>query len=234
MATECPNCHSPIQPSFVHCKHCGTALPGRVAGESPPEEHQEHQSLEPARGKEEFELGALPENENWQFSREEGWVPTPRVVPEVPARAVEEIRWGGFFRRCGAFIIDLIVIVALVGIMSLMAYVGYKVGLAAHDRLPTFENTLPLIAGLVFAAALLATAYFVMLHSTSGKTIGKSLFKLRVVGADQERIGYGRAFLRWVATVVTAPLVIGFLWIFWSSEKRGWHDFLAGTWVMRS
>ena len=185
-------------------------------------------------GHREFELGALPESENWQFSREEGWVPTPRVAPEVPARALEEIRWGGFIRRFAAFVIDLVVILALVSIMSSMAYVGYKVGLAAHERLPNFENTLPLVAALVCATAILMTGYFVMLHSVGGQTIGKSVFRLRVVGADQEEISYRRALWRWLATVVTAPLVIGFLWILWSGEKRGWHDFIAGTWVLRT
>jgi len=183
--------------------------------------------------KEDFELGALPEDDNREFSREEGWVPTPRMTGEVPARALEEIRWGGFFRRCGAFLIDLIAVAALAGIMAGMAYVGYKVGLAAHGRRPGLDNTLPLVLGLSWAVVLLATGYFVMLHTLCGQTLGKAIFKLRVVGADHETIGYGRALWRWIGTVATAPLLLGLLWIVWSSEKRSWHDMLAGTWVMR-
>ncbi|PYJ14581.1 MAG: RDD family protein, partial [Verrucomicrobia bacterium] len=45
---------------------------------------------------------------------------------------------------------------------------------------------------------------------------------------------YRQAFLRSLGTVVSvAPLGLGFLWIIWSREKRGWHDFLARTWVIR-
>lgn len=182
---------------------------------------------------ENFELGAVPEDEKWAFSREEGWVPTPRMTGEVPARALEEPKWGGFFRRCGAFVIDLVAVAALAGVMAGMAYVGYKVGLSAHGRRPSLENSLPLVAGLIWAVALLATGYFVMLHTLTGQTLGKVLFKLRVVGADHETIGYGRALWRWIGTVATAPLLLGFLWILWSSEKRSWHDMMAATWVMR-
>lgn len=187
----------------------------------------------PERKEEDFQLGALPEDDKWAFSREEGWVPTPRMSGEVPARALEGPKWGGFFRRCGAFIIDLVAVAALAAVMTGMAYVGYKVGLAAHGRRPSLDNSLPLIVGLTWAVALLATGYFVMLHTLSGQTLGKALFKLRVVGADREAIGYGRALWRWISTVATAPLLLGFLWIFWSSEKRSWHDMMAGTWVLR-
>jgi uncharacterized RDD family membrane protein YckC len=39
--------------------------------------------------------------------------------------------------------------------------------------------------------------------------------------------------LRWIATLVLAPLLLGFLWVFLNREKRAWHDYLAGTWVVR-
>jgi uncharacterized RDD family membrane protein YckC len=67
----------------------------------------------------------------------------------------------------------------------------------------------------------------------SGKTIGKSLLSLRVVGAEQRPIAYRQAAIRWLATVGFAPIGIGLLWILWQREKRGWHDFVARTWVIR-
>lgn len=230
---ECPNCHSPVPANLVHCKHCGSALAGQDDQATGNGEKGELKMSRPERKEEEFELNAVPDDDKWEFSREEGWVPTPRMTGEVPARALEELRWGGFFRRCGAFVIDLLVVIALAGTMIGMAYVGYKVGLAAHGRRPSLDNTLPLIVGLIWAVSLLATGYFVMLHTLSGQTLGKSIFKLRVVGADHETIGYGRALWRWVSTVATAPLLLGLLWILWSAEKRAWHDMMAGTWVMR-
>jgi uncharacterized RDD family membrane protein YckC len=230
---ECPACHNFVQADFVHCKHCGTKVAPQadadaeiVSGATPSTTGSERQD-------DDFELGELPEADSWQFSREEGWVPTPRMTGEVPTKAVDQIRWGGFFRRCGAIIIDALVIAALTGLMTGMAYIGYKVGLAAHGRTPNLDNSLPLVIALVWATGILATGYFVMLHTMSGKTIGKALFRLRVVGADHNAIGYGRALLRWLGMLATAPLVLGFLWVLWSREKRAWHDFIAATWVIR-
>src|SRR5262249_20607911 len=65
----------------------------------------------------------------------------------------------------------------------------------------------------------LATAYFVIFHGIEGKTIGKWLLGLRVVGAEQSPVTYRRAFFRWLAMVGFAPLLLGFLWILWSREK---------------
>ena len=68
-----------------------------------------------------------------------------------------------------------------------------------------------------------------------GKTVGKWVLGLRVVGAGQAPITYRRALLRWIGAVGlgAGSFGLGFLWILWQREKRGWHDFLAQTWVMR-
>jgi uncharacterized RDD family membrane protein YckC len=79
----------------------------------------------------------------------------------------------------------------------------------------------------------LATVYFVMFHGMEGKTIGKWMLGLRVVGTEDRPVSYKQAFLRWVGMVGFAPIVLGFLWVIWNREKRGWHDFLARTWVIR-
>jgi uncharacterized RDD family membrane protein YckC len=230
---ECPTCHSFVQADFVHCKHCGSRVAPPADVDTENASGAAPTTPRPERQDDDFELGELPETDHWQFSREEGWVPTPRMTGEVPAKTVEQIHWGGFFRRCGALIIDVLVIGALTGFMSGMAFIAYKVGLAAHGRTLNLDNSLPLMMGLSCATAILITGYFVMLHTMSGKTVGKALFRLRVVGADHNAIGYGRALLRWLATLATAPLVLGFLWVLWSREKRAWHDFIAGTWVIR-
>jgi uncharacterized RDD family membrane protein YckC len=58
---------------------------------------------------------------------------------------------------------------------------------------------------------------------------------LRVVGPAQQSISHRRALLRWIGLVGFAGASIGLscLWILWSGEKRAWHDYLAGTWVIR-
>jgi uncharacterized RDD family membrane protein YckC len=126
-------------------------------------------------------------------------------------------------------------IILLVGLMGILAYIGYKVGLTAHDRSISWSNAAPLMTFLTFAWMGLTTAYFVVFHGMEGKTIGKWLLGLRVVGAGQAALTYRQALLRWVGTVGFGIVSLGlsFLWILWQREKRGWHDFLARTWVIR-
>jgi len=47
-----------------------------------------------------------------------------------------------------------------------------------------------------------------------------------------EAEGFRQAAIRWFAAVGFAPIGLGFLWVLWQAEKRGWHDFAARTWVI--
>ena len=182
---------------------------------------------------ESLDLGGSAEAEDWQFPRERRAEPAQRPA-EAASSSITEIRWGGFFRRALAFLVDVAMIVLLVSVMGSLSYIGYKVGLSAYGRSINLQNSTPLFVFLTFAWVGLATVYFVVFHGMEGKTIGKWLLGLRVVGAERRGITYRQAFLRSLGTVVSvAPLGLGFLWIIWSREKRGWHDFLARTWVIR-
>ena len=141
--------------------------------------------------------------------------------------------WGGFIRRTCAFVVDCAIILLLGSVMFLLSYIGYKVGLSAHGRSVTMENATGLYFIFTWAWVGLSAAYFVVFHGMDGKTIGKWLFRLRVVGADDRAVIYRQAFLRWLAAIGFAPILLGFLWIIWSREKRAWHDIIAQTWVIR-
>lgn len=144
-----------------------------------------------------------------------------------------ENQWGGFFHRSWASFIDMIVLLLLSFLLFYLGYVGYKVGLTAHQQSPSGDNLALFLYVFLIAWVFLVTGYFVLLHGMGGKTIGKWLLGLRVVGINGTPITCSRAFLRWVGTIVCALFGTGFLWILCNKEKRGWHDLLAGTWVIR-
>jgi uncharacterized RDD family membrane protein YckC len=146
--------------------------------------------------------------------------------------AASAARWGGFFRRLLAFIVDLIVLAFFSLLLFRLSRIGFRVGMAAHQRAISWEMLDGLFKWVGLAWLVLVCSYFVVLHA-DGKTVGKWLMGLRVVNARRQSIGYGRALWRGVAGVATAPLLIGYLRILWQREKRGWHDSLAGTWVVR-
>jgi uncharacterized RDD family membrane protein YckC len=228
---NCQNCESPIVPTDERCPRCGAKpLHRRVTFGAKRAEFALTPEEEP------FELGETAESQEWQFqgkSESEQERQAVSQTEEAQSTPVPEVRGGGFFRRICAFAIDLAMICALSIVMSFLAYVGYKVGLSAHARAVAGQHLAPLFILLTWGSAALATAYFVVFHGLEGKTIGKWLLGLRVVGEERRTISYRRAFGRWLAMLLFAPLVLGFLWILWSREKRGWHDFVARTWVIR-
>lgn len=145
----------------------------------------------------------------------------------------DRARWGGFFRRASALIVDIWILAVFSLMLFYFAYVSVNVGLAAHERQLSAGN-LGFFLRLIFLAWIfLVAAYFVLLHGMEGRTVGKWLLGLRVVGAHDQPISYGQALIRWLAGLVSGISAVGFFWIIWQREKRGWHDLVARTWVVR-
>lgn len=158
---------------------------------------------------------------------------TNPLVERINHREPDSRLWGGFTRRACAFVVDWAMILLLGSVMFLMSNIGYQVGLSAHGRPVTMENSSGLYFILTWASGALSAAYFVIFHSLDGRTIGKWILSLRVIGAENGDVTASQALLRWLAAVGFAPILLGFLWVIWSREKRAWHDIIAQTWVIR-
>ena len=75
--------------------------------------------------------------------------------------------------------------------------------------------------------------YYALGTGYRGQTVGKYLMRLRVVGKEGQRVGYGRALLRWVLYPVSLlPFWLGVVWILVDRQHRAWHDGLCGTRVV--
>ena len=95
--------------------------------------------------------------------------------------------------------------------------------------LPTSAVISMSLVGLVLAAS-----YFLFFWSLSGQTLGKLLTGGRVVTTVDGPLGFRRAATRLAGTVVSVlPLGAGFFGMWTDSERRGWHDRIAGTKVVR-
>ena len=78
-------------------------------------------------------------------------------------------------------------------------------------------------------------AYIVLMHGTTGRTLGKMLVGARVVGVSGEPIGYLRALARYLAWFVSAfPALLGFALAAARPDRRALHDLMAGTRVVRT
>jgi uncharacterized RDD family membrane protein YckC len=118
----------------------------------------------------------------------------------------------GFWRRFAASFVDGLVI----------GVIGFIIGLIISN-----QNT---GRGLGF---LIGLVYFTYFHGSTGQTPGNAALGIKVVDVRDnlgQPIGYGRAFIRWLVSIVSAiVLLIGYLWMLWDPQKQTWHDKAAGS-----
>ena len=82
---------------------------------------------------------------------------------------------------------------------------------------------------------LVTIVYFTwMIGSARGQTVGQMALGIRVIDFNTGGpIGYGRAFLRWLVSIVSALVfLLGYLWMLWDKEKQCWHDTAANDVVV--
>lgn len=104
---------------------------------------------------------------------------------------------------------------------------------------------LGLISGVLFAFArepgaaggfvvgLLYQWYF--LTQRDGQTPGKQMMGIRVVKVSGEPIDFATVLVRYVGYYINSFAIgIGWLWALFNDKRQGWHDLLAGTYVVRA
>ncbi len=141
--------------------------------------------------------------------------------PALPHRIY---RYGGFWVRVVASLIDGFVL----GLA--FALLGAVTGIDFFDSDPESTDALGYIGNL--AGSWLYEA--LMTSSAAGATLGKMAVGLRVVGEQGERLGFARASGRFFAKFLSAILLgIGFIMVAFTDRKRGLHDMMAGTLVVK-
>ncbi len=140
------------------------------------------------------------------------------VIPgEAPAAGViirdtVDLEYMGFWIRLAAELIDQVIIVLAILLLTLITS----------------------LTQFAWVLAVPVIVYLVYKHLKC-QTPGRKLLKIKVVNAKGEDVGFWRgAFRETLAKFVSAIfLYLGFMWIGWDRRKRGWHDHLAGTFVVR-
>ncbi len=91
--------------------------------------------------------------------------------------------------------------------------------------------------------ALVSVLYDPAMIAIRGQTIGKMVTGIRVVRLDDGELpSWGRSFGRWVLPGVLlaipgigfVPVVICWASLTWDPSRRGWHDKVAGTVVVKT
>jgi uncharacterized RDD family membrane protein YckC len=164
----------------------------------------------------------------------------PNVSPYSPAAAsyqatapVTGVRYGGFWIRLIAAIIDGIIVRVVVSPIHLL-FGG--LGLAG-----AMSGIHPIALGLFGGGVTLIATLFgswlyeaFMESSSYQATLGKMVFGMKVTDLNGNRISFeratGRHFAKWLSAMI---FFIGYIMIAFTERKQGLHDLLAGTLVRR-
>ena len=144
-------------------------------------------------------------------------------------------RYAGFAPRLAAFLIDGAILAVFALPLAIAGFAGVKAGLSVMRVAAPVEAEDALTSLLSFGWLAMATIYFTALHAGAGQTIGKALLGIRVRSVrDLATIGTARSLMRALGYFASSSLFgFGFLMIAFMPRKRAWHDYLAGTCVVR-
>ena len=159
------------------------------------------------------------------------WTPPPEEPGPGPG-----MEFAPHGPRLAAYILDGLLLTFMITALTLVITAVFFAGGPtidpndiANPRLITF------ISVLIFAILMVTLAYFPFFWTRNGQTPGMRPFDLFVVrDQDGGRINAGTALLRLVGYWVSGfAFSLGYIWILIDKRRRGWHDLLAGTIVVR-
>lgn len=137
------------------------------------------------------------------------------------------VRHAGFWRRLAAYIIDTIILWAVLSIFGFLFNV------------PLMSSTTgtPTASELSFSAlaVIVSWLYFALMESSKKQgTLGKMALRLLVTDENGRQISFGRATGRYFAKIISGIiLMIGYLMAGWTKKKQALHDIIAKTLVIR-
>ena len=207
-AIYCNRCGAQNSALAKFCANCGTPFSGEVQAPAPP----------PATP----EVSPRPQSPAWQ--------PPAVTYPPVPT-----VRYGGFWIRFVAVIIDGILVGIVVWPVALLMTVA--IGLAGHSvSMPGIGiNLVSVIVRLAFSG-LAKWIYEASMESSARQaTVGKMALALKVTDLEGRRISFARASGRHFAKYTSGMiLLIGYIMAGFTERKQALHDMIAGTLVVRT
>ncbi len=206
----CNKCGTPNDASSQFCSRCGTAFNPAAAATATPSGSTTAGPAVPAAG-----------------------------YPVPPAYPAAGVRYGGFWVRFVALIIDVVIVrvvlfpfKAMFGLGSLAAG-----GFGMHGYRHPLAWPFLIFGGGALALLTICAAwlYEALMESSSYQaTLGKMMFGMKVTDLYGNRIDFMRATGRHFAKILSGlMLCIGFIMAGFTERKQGLHDMLAGTLVRK-
>jgi uncharacterized RDD family membrane protein YckC len=152
-------------------------------------------------------------------------------MPVVAAGPAPGLQYAGFWIRFVSYLIDVVPIGIVGAILNVSTGAGY------HCRIVGDVSSCNTGTGSLgsWIGFLVLGTYWVLTWSMLGASLGQKALGMSVVDATNgQAIDISKAVLRYAGFVISIiPLAIGLIWAGFDPRKQGWHDKIAGTYVVR-
>lgn len=139
-----------------------------------------------------------------------------------------DLNLAGVGQRLASYLVDVVVLSVIYIALIFLFGVGIEDEAIAGDFSTTFYVVYVLMAAI-------GIGYFTYFFG-KGQTPGMKLVEIKLIRADgAEPVGYKKGFFRWVGMEISGMVFfLGYIWILIDKKRQGWHDKIAGTYVVKA
>jgi len=147
----------------------------------------------------------------------------------VPTLAMGGLRYGGFWMRVLAKIIDYMIVNSV--LVAFYMVTALFIGMGGSSHQDEMQLAIVVVQQVVGLAA--TCAYYSIMVGKYGATLGKMALGMRIVRPDGSPVSMGLAVGRFFAEMLSGlTCSIGYIIAAFDDEKRALHDHVCGTRVI--
>lgn len=167
---------------------------------------------------------------SWNEAPEPDLLGDPEEAEATSTEGCEEL--APFTGRAIAFAVDAAIVASTALVAVLLGVIAF--GTTDYQAIDFVRSFQVLDEAFNLLLALIGVVYFSVSHAWTGATLGKAMLGLKVVSLDRRGPpSVGRSLVRTLAYAASSLLGVGFLWAL-RAPRRAWHDYAAGTVVVRA
>lgn len=163
-----------------------------------------------------------------EFDRMEKYKTEESVSSE---KSKNSYRPGGFWIRFVAALLDIVIWLVIVAIL---VFILYTTNLLDIHQIQNSKQEINYSYTILYLT--LYIIYYPLAESSQKMqgTLGKYILGLKIVKSDGNRMSFLRAIARHFAKGISfLPLALGFIMVAFNKNKRGLHDIICNTYVVR-
>jgi uncharacterized RDD family membrane protein YckC len=142
-------------------------------------------------------------------------------------------QYAGFVTRLIAWSIDrAILAAAIIATIAAVRFLLQAFPINEWLGLGDMLTQIMTLSGAVVVATTIPVIYNIVFWLLAGQTIGKWVMGVRIVKTNGQRMSLGICIRRQIGYFISAVLFLGYLWILVDNRRQGFHDKLAGTFVL--